>query len=157
MCVFSEWTPMASDILFSINNQSSLYWLRLPEAGAGSPEQPQTNLNIFWTRLQMFLIFSLTLPEFIVEYLIFSYILSWSWSWPSCGSLWGSLWIVKTIWSNDQARPGLGHGDNHHHSQKQQNQQCIQHCSHVQSHYQSTLSQIITNCYCSTTSLDRTR
>ena len=37
-------------------------------------------------------------------------------------------------------------GQNHHHSQKPQNQQCTQqsqHCSHFQSHYQSTLSQIM--------------
>ena len=37
-------------------------------------------------------------------------------------------------------------GQNHHHSQKPQNQQCTQqsqHCSHFQSHYQFTLSQII--------------
>ena len=65
--------------------------------------------------------------------------------------------MVKTIWSNDQVRPGPEHGDNQHHSQKQQIQQCTQHCSHVQSHYQFTLSQnITTSCYCSTTSLDRT-
>ena len=32
-------------------------------------------------------------------------------------------------------RPGPEHGDNQHHSQKQQIQQCTQHCSHVQSHY----------------------
>ena len=47
------------------------------------------------------------------------------------------------LMTTDQARPGPGHGDNHHHSQKQQNQQCIQHCSHVHFHYQSTLSQIM--------------
>ena len=65
--------------------------------------------------------------------------------------------MVKTIWSNDQVRPGPEHGDNQHHSQNQQIQQCTQHCSHVQSHYQFTLSQnITTSCYCSTTSLDRT-
>merc|ERR1712155_45317 len=57
----------------------------------------------------------------------------------------------------DQVRPGPEHGDNQHHSQNQQIQQCTQHCSHVQSHYQFTLSQnITTSCYCSTTSLDRT-
>ena len=31
--------------------------------------------------------------------------------WSSCVSLWGCHWMVKTIWPNDQARPGPGHGD----------------------------------------------
>ena len=143
-----------------INHPCIWHWLRLPGRGwcrvtRTTSEKPKSKYLLNQTADVPN--FSLTCPKFIVEYLMFSEIFWWSCSWPSCASIWGWLWMVKTIWSNDQVRPGPEHGDNQHHPQKQQIQQCTQHCSHVQSHYQFTLSQnITTSCCCSTTSLDRT-